>query len=79
MPDELDVCGIGSALVDVLVEATLEQVAACGLVKGSMQLMDLAAADAVLRRRFTVAGRLGRYNFRRGRLPARSCIRIEAA
>jgi sugar/nucleoside kinase (ribokinase family) len=47
VPDELDVCGIGSALVDVLVEASLEQVTDCGLVKGSMQLMDLADADAV--------------------------------
>src|SRR6202035_590249 len=47
VPDELDVCGIGSALVGVLVEATVEQVTDCGLVKGSMQLMDLAAADAV--------------------------------
>ncbi len=44
---DLDVCGIGSALVDVLVEATLEQVMTCGLVKGSMQLMDLASADVV--------------------------------
>jgi len=41
------VCGIGSALVDVLVEASVEQVAACGLVKGSMQLMDLESADRV--------------------------------
>ena len=46
MPD-LDVCGIGSALVDVLVEATVDQVDACGLVKGSMQLMDLDAAEGV--------------------------------
>ena len=46
VPD-LDVCGIGSALVDVLVEATVAQVEACGLVKGSMQLMDLASAEAV--------------------------------
>src|SRR5579864_1940323 len=46
VPD-LDVCGIGSALVDVLVEATVAQVEACGLAKGSMQLMDLASAEAV--------------------------------
>ena len=46
MPD-LDVCGIGSALVDVLVEASVEQVQACGLVKGSMQLMDLELAEEV--------------------------------
>ena len=40
-------CGIGSALVDVLVEASVDQVEACGLVKGSMQLMDLASAEVV--------------------------------
>jgi len=44
---ELDVCGIGSALVDVLVEATVEQVLGCGLIKGSMQLMDLEVAEHV--------------------------------
>ena len=44
---DLDVCGIGSALVDVLVEATADQVVACGLVKGSMQLMDVASAEVV--------------------------------
>lgn len=43
----LDVCGIGSALVDVLVAATVEQVQALGLVKGSMQLMDLERAEVV--------------------------------
>ena len=43
----MDVCGIGSALVDILVEATPAQVDACGLVKGSMQLMDLEAAGSV--------------------------------
>jgi len=41
------VCGIGSALVDVLVEASVAEVVACGLVKGSMQLMDLEAAEVV--------------------------------
>jgi sugar/nucleoside kinase (ribokinase family) len=46
VPD-LDVCGIGSALVDVLVDASVEQVLACGLIKGSMQLMDLESAEAV--------------------------------
>ena len=40
-------CGIGSALVDVLVETSVDTLVSCGLVKGSMQLMDLAAADAV--------------------------------
>jgi sugar/nucleoside kinase (ribokinase family) len=43
----VDVCGIGSALVDVLVEVSPEQLAACDLIKGSMQLMDLAASEAV--------------------------------
>ncbi|MHB8465573.1 MAG: adenosine kinase [Acidimicrobiales bacterium] len=43
----VDVCGIGSALVDILVETTPAQVDACGLVKGSMQLMDLDAAEKV--------------------------------
>lgn len=40
-------CGIGSALVDVLVEASVAEVVACGLVKGSMQLMDLESAEVV--------------------------------
>jgi sugar/nucleoside kinase (ribokinase family) len=43
----VDVCGIGSALVDVLVEVTPDQVEACHLIKGSMQLMDLAASEAI--------------------------------
>src|SRR6516225_474422 len=43
----LDVCGIGSALVDVLVEATVEEVLTLGLRKGSMQLMDLDQADQI--------------------------------
>ncbi len=47
MQPRLDVCGIGSALVDVLVDATVEQVLECGLIKGSMQLMDLEAAGVV--------------------------------
>ena len=40
-------CGIGSALVDVLVEATVEEVLSLGLRKGSMQLMDLDQADQI--------------------------------
>ncbi len=40
-------CGIGSALVDVLVETTVEVVEAANLVKGSMQLMSPADADLV--------------------------------
>jgi len=44
---DLAVCGIGSALVDVLVETSVEVVEACQLVKGSMQLMTPAEADLV--------------------------------
>ena len=44
---DLAVCGIGSALVDVLVETTVEVVEASSLVKGSMQLMSPADADRV--------------------------------
>jgi len=44
-----DVCGIGSALVDILVEVPAETVEACGLIKGSMQLMDLPASEAIHR------------------------------
>lgn len=43
----VDVCGIGSALVDVLVGTTPEVVEAAGLIKGSMQLMSLEDADRV--------------------------------
>lgn len=43
----MDVCGIGSALVDILVEATPDQVADAGLIKGSMQLMDLDEAARI--------------------------------
>jgi len=45
--DVLDVCGVGSALVDILVEATPDVVDAAGLIKGSMQLMDLEGAEQV--------------------------------
>jgi sugar/nucleoside kinase (ribokinase family) len=47
MAEGFEVCGVGSALVDVLVETTPDVVESCGLVKGSMQLMDLAAANRV--------------------------------
>lgn len=43
----LDVCGIGSALVDILVEVPLDWMAESDLVKGSMQLMDLETAAVV--------------------------------
>jgi sugar/nucleoside kinase (ribokinase family) len=43
----IDVCGIGSALVDILVTTTTDVVVGAGLVKGSMQLMDLEAASRV--------------------------------
>ncbi len=43
----IDVCGVGSALVDILVEVTPAEIEACGLIKGSMQLMDLEASERV--------------------------------
>jgi sugar/nucleoside kinase (ribokinase family) len=43
----LDVVAIGSALVDVLVQVSDEQLAASGLVKGSMALVDLEQAEAL--------------------------------
>jgi len=43
----LDVCGIGSAIVDILVEAELAVVSGAGLVKGTMHLMDLDASERV--------------------------------
>jgi sugar/nucleoside kinase (ribokinase family) len=45
--DLLDVCGVGSALVDVLVETSPAVVESAGLIKGSMQLMDLPASERV--------------------------------
>ena len=47
MNDELDVVGIGNALVDVLVEADVSLIDACGLTKGSMALMDLVNAERI--------------------------------
>jgi sugar/nucleoside kinase (ribokinase family) len=43
----LDVVAIGSALVDVLTQATPDDLDALGLAKGSMTLVDLARAAAV--------------------------------
>jgi sugar/nucleoside kinase (ribokinase family) len=43
-PDELDVIGIGNAMVDVLSHADEEALARQGLVKGSMHLVDEARA-----------------------------------
>ncbi len=43
----LDVVGIGSPLVDVLAAASDEQVAAAGLDRGSMALVDLAHAERI--------------------------------
>jgi sugar/nucleoside kinase (ribokinase family) len=43
----LDVVGIGSALVDVLVSATDGELAALGLPKGSMSLVDLERAESI--------------------------------
>jgi sugar/nucleoside kinase (ribokinase family) len=45
---DLDVVAIGSPLLDVIDMATPDQVARAGLEKGSMTLIDLAAANAVL-------------------------------
>jgi sugar/nucleoside kinase (ribokinase family) len=44
---DLDVVGIGNALVDVLVETAPAVVEACGLRKGSMTLMPLADAERI--------------------------------
>ncbi len=41
----LDVVAVGSAIVDVLVHAEEEQVAALGLERGTMQLVDRSTAD----------------------------------
>jgi sugar/nucleoside kinase (ribokinase family) len=43
----LDVCGIGSALVDILVSTTSDVVVGAGLVKGSMMLMGIDEGDRV--------------------------------
>ncbi|MGH9086593.1 MAG: adenosine kinase [Acidimicrobiales bacterium] len=45
--DPLDVVGIGSPLVDVLSRATNEQLAAAGLSRGAMELVDLAGAETI--------------------------------
>jgi sugar/nucleoside kinase (ribokinase family) len=46
-PADLDVLGIGNAMVDVLSHAEEERVAQLGLVKGSMSLVDEAQARAL--------------------------------
>jgi sugar/nucleoside kinase (ribokinase family) len=43
----LDVVAVGNALVDVLARATEDDLARLGLVKGSMELVDLARSTAV--------------------------------
>ncbi|MFP5376400.1 MAG: adenosine kinase [Acidimicrobiia bacterium] len=43
----LDVVAVGSAIVDVLTSAADEEVAAAGLVKGAMALVDARRADAL--------------------------------
>ena len=45
--EAIDVCGVGSALVDILVTTSADVVVGAGLVKGSMQLMDLETAARV--------------------------------
>ncbi|MGH9091103.1 MAG: adenosine kinase [Acidimicrobiales bacterium] len=46
-PQALDVVAIGSPLVDVLATAGEEEIAAAGLVRGSMALVDLARAERI--------------------------------
>ena len=46
LPD-IDVVAIGSPLVDVLAAATDEEIAAAGLVRGSMELVDLDRAEQI--------------------------------
>ena len=48
--DPLDVVAIGSPLVDVLVNVTEEELARTGLVKGSMELVDLERAQDLYER-----------------------------
>lgn len=43
----LDVVGIGSPLVDVLAEASEDEIAQAGLTRGSMALVDLERAEAI--------------------------------
>ena len=45
--DQIDVLGIGNALVDVLVEVQPQVLLECGLGKGSMMLMDLDEAERI--------------------------------
>ena len=45
----LDLVGIGSPLVDVLAPSSDDEIARAGLVKGSMELVDLARAEAIYR------------------------------
>jgi len=45
--EQLDVVALGSPLVDVLVTVDDDQLARSGLVKGSMELVDLAQAEAL--------------------------------
>lgn len=46
-PYPLDVVGVGSPLVDVLATATEDEIAATGLVRGSMALVDLDQAEGI--------------------------------
>jgi sugar/nucleoside kinase (ribokinase family) len=45
--DRLDVVAVGNALVDVLAHVTDDAVHRLGMVKGSMELVDLAVSDAI--------------------------------
>src|SRR5579883_1250905 len=44
---DIDVCGIGSALVDILVKTDAGIITEFGLVKGSMHLMDVGRSEAI--------------------------------
>jgi sugar/nucleoside kinase (ribokinase family) len=47
MAHDLDVTGIGNAIVDVIAHAADDQIARLGLTKGAMTLIDAAAADRI--------------------------------
>jgi sugar/nucleoside kinase (ribokinase family) len=50
MPREFDVCGLGNALVDILLELTDEEFAPLGFEKGTMRLVDPAEQKGLLSR-----------------------------
>ncbi|MBX9627767.1 MAG: adenosine kinase [Gemmataceae bacterium] len=48
MPREFDVCGLGNALVDILLELTAEEFAPLGFEKGTMRLVEAPDQKALL-------------------------------